>query len=133
MANTFIHGKLVAVQLSGTYFATLGISWDDGLSDLEDITFTVSGGATFAVFLPGYRKANAQLDFVWDSSNVPLASGINLTPGTLVPLIWTPDGSNLFQASCWSKNFTFPSSGPTKGPVKASVPLVATGSYTIPT
>jgi hypothetical protein len=133
VANNFVHGKLVAVQLTGTYFATLGISWSDGLSDLEDITFTVSGGATFAVYLPGYRKATATLDFVWDTLNIPLAGNINLTPGTLVPLIWTPDGTNLFTANAWSNGFTFPPSGPTKGPVKVSVPLVPTGSYTIPT
>jgi hypothetical protein len=131
VANTFIHGKLVAVQLTGTYFAALGISWDDALSDLEDITFTVSGGATFGVFLPGYRKATGQIDFVWDSSNVPFSGSINLLPGTLVPLVWTPDGTNLFTASVWSRNFTFASNGPTKGPVKASVPFTATGSYTV--
>jgi hypothetical protein len=131
VANTFVHGKLVAIQLTGTYFAALGISWDDGLSDLEDITFTQQTGATFGVFLPGYRKATAQLDFIWDSSNIPFSGNINLLPGTLVPLIWTPDGSTLLTASCYSKNFQFASSGPTKGPVKCSVPLQSTGSYTV--
>lgn len=131
MPNTFIHGKLVAVQLTGTYFATLGISWDDGLSDLEDITFTQAGGATFGIYLPGYRKATGQLSFVWDSSNVPFSGGINLAPGTLVPLIWTPDGTSLITANVWSRNFTFAENGPTKGPVKASVPFTANGSYTI--
>jgi hypothetical protein len=131
MANSFVHGKLVAVQLSGTFFAALGIAWDDQLSDLENVTFTQSGGATFGFFLPGYRYAKGSLDFVWDSSNVPFSGGINLLPGTLIPLVWTPDGTNLVTANVWSERFTFASSGPTKGPVKVTVPVTSNGSYTV--
>ena len=131
MANTFSHGKLVAIQVGGTYFASLGVAWNDQLSDRENVTYTVSGGVTFGVFLPGYRIGDATIDFVWDSSNIPLTGAISMLPGTLVTLVFTLDGTNLFTISAYSKSFNVPSAGPTKGPVKASVSLQATGSYTV--
>lgn len=130
MPNTFAHGKLVALQVGGTYFASLGISWGEVLSDLQDITFTRSGGATFRNSLPGYNYSTGDIEFVWDSSNIPLAGAINMTPGTLMALIFTPDGVNLFTMSAWSGSFNIPSAGPTKGPVKATVGYTTEGSYT---
>jgi hypothetical protein len=130
VANTFAHGKLVAVQVGGVYFASLGISWKEVLSDLQDITYTRSGGATFRNSLPGYNFATGDIDFVWDSSNNPLSGAISMIPGTLLALIFTPDGTNLCTMSAWSGEFNIASAGPTKGPVKCSVSYTTEGSYT---
>jgi hypothetical protein len=127
MPNTFAHGKLVAVQLQGTYAAVLGVDWNSQLSDLENITFTVQGGVTYGVFLPGYRIGDATIDFVWDSSNI-----FAIDAGTLVALIFTLDGTNLFTVSAWCKHYHIASAGPTKGPVKGTITLQSTGSYTVP-
>lgn len=131
MSNAFTHGKVVAIQVGATYFAALDVAWNDALSDLEDITPTVSGGATFAVKLPGYRVGKGTIDFVWDANNIPLSGSINMTPGTLMALVITPDGTTIFTLSAWAREFDLPAMGPTKGPVKGSVQFETTGSYTV--
>lgn len=132
MPNAFQHGKIVALQVGGTYFAALGVAWNDALSDLEDITFTVQGGATFAVKLPGYRMGKGTIEAVYDADNVPFTGAINMTPGTLMALIFTYDGTDLFTVSAWARENDYPGAGPTKGPVKFTVPFETTGSYTVP-
>ena len=72
-ANVFTHGKLVYVQVGGQFFAALGISHNEKLSDLTDITFTRSGGATARNSLPGYAYTTGTVSFVWDAGNIPLS------------------------------------------------------------
>lgn len=131
MPNAFQHGKVVALQVGGTYFAALSVAWNDSLSDLEDITYTQSTGATFAVKIPGYRMGKGMIEAVYDSDNIPFTGAINMTPGTLMALIFTYDGSNLFTMNAYARENDFPGAGPTKGPIKFTVPFETTGSYTL--
>lgn len=127
MAYNFAHGSLVAIQIGGQYFAALGISWTDELSEVQDVTYTVSGTNTVAILLPGYHKAGGTIEAVWDGNNLPL-----ITPGTVVALIFTLDGISLFNLSAFIVKNDVPSAGPTKGPVKVSIEFATTGSYTAP-
>src|SRR5271156_2717570 len=116
MANLFIHGRLSTVQIGGTYFAGMTITYDEKLSDLTDITYTVSGGQTYGYCLPGYNYITGNIAFVWDSDNKPVSSP-NMVPGTLMALVLSPDGTELFTFSAYSSEFTW-TGGPTAGPVK---------------
>ena len=128
MANAFVHGRLSTVQVGGTYFAGLTITYNEKLSDCADITYTVSGGATYGVFLPGYNFITGNISFIWDSDNKPVSSP-NMVPGTLMTLVLSPDGTELFSFSAWSTGLDW-TGGPTAGPVKVQTGFQSTGTYT---
>ncbi len=131
MPNTFIHGKLSTIQIGGTYFAGLNISYDETLSDLTDITWTRSGGATFGNFLPGYNFATGTISFVYDSQNQPVLSPQNMIPGTLMVLIISPDGIKPYAMSAWSGKFSW-AGGPKQGPTACSTNWTSEGVITRP-
>lgn len=131
MANTFIHGKLVTISIAGTYFAGLNISYDEVVSDLQDITFTRSGGATFRNSLPGYNFATGSIDFVYDTTNQPVLSPQNMIPGTLMTIVASPDGTKLYSFMAWSGAFSW-GGGPTGGPVKCSTKYTTESTITRP-
>ncbi len=131
MANTFIHGKLSTVQIGGSYFAGLNISYDEKLSDLTDITWTRSGGATFGNFLPGYNFATGTISFVYDTTNQPTVSPQTMIPGTLMTLVVSPDGTKLFSFTAWSGEFQW-AGGPKGGPVMCSTNYNSEGTITRP-
>ncbi len=127
----FIHGKLTTVTIGGTQFAGLTVSFDEDLSDLTDITYTVSGGATFGVFLPGYNIASGDITFVYDSANQPVLAPQNMIPGTLMTLVVAPDGTKPFTMQAYSGKFHW-AGGPRSGPVMCSTHYQATGTFTRP-
>jgi hypothetical protein len=129
--NTFIHGKLSTVTIATTQFAGLTISYDHDLSDLTDITYTQAGGATWAVFLPGYNVVSGDITFVFDTSNPPYLSPQNMTPGTLMALVVSPDGVRNFSFNAYSGKFHW-GGGPRGGPVNCSTHFQATGTVTLP-
>jgi hypothetical protein len=131
MANTFIHGRLTTISIGGTQFAGLTASYAEKLSSLDDITYTVAGGATFAVFLPGYNMATGTITFVYDTSNSPVLSPQNMIPGTLMTLVVSPDGTKLYSFNAYSSDFTW-TGGPTAGTLKASTNYQSTGTITRP-
>lgn len=130
-APVFTHGKLTTITIAGTQFAGLTISYDEKLSDLTDITYTVSGGATFGVFIPGYNFATGTLSFIYDTANQPVLSPQNMIPGTLMAIVCSPDGTKLFSFNAYSGEFQW-SGGPTGGPVKCSTNYNTTGTITRP-
>ncbi len=131
MANNFIHGKLTTVQISSTFFAGISIEYNEDLSDLTDITYTVSGGQSFAILLPGYNKATGTLTFVYDTLNQPTVAP-NLTPGTFITsFIISPDGTKLFTLGVFSAGLSW-TGGPKSGPVMVRVPWASSGSFTRP-
>lgn len=127
----FVHGKLSTVQIGGTYFAGLTINYNEDLSDLTDITYTQSGGATWAVMLPGYNKATGTISFVYDINNQPVLSPENMIPGTLMTLILSPDGTKLYSLSAYSGKFSW-AGGPRTGPTACSTDWSSTGTVTRP-
>ncbi len=127
----FIHGRLSTVQIGGTYFAGLTINYDEKLSDLTDITYTVSGGATFQVMLPGYNGASGQITFVYDTANSPVLSPQNMIPGTLMTLVLSPDGTKLYSFSAYSGEFQW-AGGPRTGPTACTTNWASTGTITRP-
>lgn len=131
MANNFIHGKLSTVQLGGTYFAALTCDWKEGLSDLSDITYTQTGGATFQILLPGYNKASGSLAFVYDSLNQPVLGSQNMIPGVTIALIFSPDGVKLYSLSVISEGLSI-AGGPKQGPTACVGNWQSSGSYTRP-
>ena len=130
-APVFIHGKLSTIQIGGTYFAGLNISYDEKLSDLTDITFTRSGGATFGNFLPGYNFATGTLSFVYDSANQPVLSPQNMIPGVLMTLVVSPDGTKFYSFTAWSGEFQW-AGGPKAGPVMCSTNYTSEATITRP-
>jgi hypothetical protein len=132
MANNFVHGRLTSISIAGTQFAGLTASYTEKLSSLDDITYTVSGGATFGVFLPGYNMASGTISFVYDTLNQPVLSPQNMIPGTLMVLVVSPDGTKLYSFNAYSSEFTW-TGGPTAGTLKASTNYQSTGTITRPT
>ncbi len=119
MAYNFVHGKISTIQIGGTYFAAMSISYDEKLSDLTDITFTRTGGVAFGNFLPGYNFATGTISFVYDTLNQPVLSPQNMIPGTLMTIIISPDATKLFSFQAWSGEFQW-SGGPKSGPIMCS-------------
>lgn len=133
MANTFIHGKLSTIQFGGTYFAALTVKYSEGLSDLSDVTYTQSGGATWQIMLPGYSKASGSLTFVYDTLNQPVLSPQSQIAGALMSMIFSPDGTKLFTFSAYSEGFDIPGGPQVKGPVVCTTNWQSTGVVTRPT
>ena len=133
MANTFIHGRLGTITIGGTQFASLQFGFHEFLSDITDITYTVSGGATFGVKLPGYNLSDGTITFVYDTLNQPVLSPQNMIPGQSLSLVLYPDGTKPWTITAWSADFTWGSGPQVKGPVPCTCKWESTGSYTRPT
>lgn len=132
MANAFTHAKLTTLQIGGNYYPCLTVKYGEGLSDLSDITFTVAGGATWQVLLPGYNKATLSLTFVYDTLNQPVLSPQNMSTGAQANYIFSPDGTKLYSLAAISETLDIPGGPQVKGPVIASVTLQSTGTVTRP-
>lgn len=130
MPNTFIHGRLGTITIGGTLFASEQYDYTEEIQ-LEDITYTVSGGVTFQVLLPGYAKVSGTITFVYDTSNQPVLSPQNMIPGTLMALVLYPDGTKPYTFSAYAGTFRFPS-GPKAGPVRCTTNFQSTGNVTRP-
>ncbi len=133
MANTFIHAKLTTFQIGGNYYPCLTVKYTEGLSDLSDITFTQSTGASWRVLLPGYNMATIALTFVYDTQNQPVISPQNMAPGATASIIFSPDGTKLYSMSAISESLDIPGGPQTKNAVIASVTLQSSGVVTRPT
>jgi hypothetical protein len=134
LANAFVHSKLSTIQFGGTYFAGLTISYNETLSDLSDITFTQSGGATWAVKLPEYNMAKGEAAYVYDTLNQPTVAGNLLqVPGTLMTMIMSPDGTKFFSFNAYSAELDWNGGPQTKGPVGSKTAFESTGTVTRPT
>jgi len=131
VSYNFIHGKLGLISIGGSNFATLQFDFTESLSDLSDITYTISGGATFAVMLPGYNMCAGTLSFVYDTLNQPVLSPQNMIPGQSMSLILYPDGTKPYTITALSGSFRF-GSGPKAGPVSCTTNWESTGSYSRP-
>ena len=133
MPNAFAHSKLSIVELGGTYFACLTVSYDESLSDLTDITFTQVGGATFKVLLPGYNGAKGDLTYCYDTLNQPTVTGNLLqVPGTNMTMIVSPDGTKFFSFSAYSAGLGWSGGPRAKGEVAGKTSYETTGTITRP-
>lgn len=131
MANNFVAGYKGTVTIGGTQFAALQFDLTI-TTPLDDITYTQAGGATWAVKIPGYSSAKGTISFVYDTLNQPVLSPQNMTPGTLMTLVLTPEGSKSYSFSAYSGEFSF-SSGPQSGiGVKCTTSFESTGTVTLP-
>ncbi len=130
MANTFIHGKLGTISIGGTLFAAMQYSYEE-MTDLTDITYVVSGGATAKVLLPGYNWITGVITFVYDTSNQPVLSPQNMIPGTLMVIIAYPDGTKPYSFSAYSGKFGW-GSGPKAGVVTCTTNFESSGAISRP-
>jgi len=127
----FVHGKLSTVSIGGTSFAATDFDVTGGLSDLTDITFTQTGGATFAVLLPGYRKAKGSVRWIYDTANQIIISPFSVVEGASITFIFTPDGTKQWSYTAFIEMITW-GGGPKKGPVGGSFDWQSSGTYTYP-
>ena len=133
MANNFVHGKLSTVQLGGTYFAIMNGSYEETLSDLSDITYSLPTGGAYKVLLPGYNGAKGDLTYTYDTLNQPTVSGNLLqTPGTLMTVIISPDNTKFFSFSAYSASLGWQGAPQAKGPVVTKTSYETTGTITRP-
>ena len=118
--------------MNGTYFACVQMAYNEKLSDFTDITYTVVGGVTFGVFMPGYNFATGTLSFIYDTLNQPVLTPQNMIPGTLInPMILSPDGTKLYSFNAYATAFNMPG-GPRAGPVLCTADWNTTGTITRP-
>ena len=134
MANAFVHAKQTTIQIGGNYYPMLTVKYGEGLSDLSDITYTQPPpGATWQILLSGYSKATISGTFVYDTLNQPVLTPQNLTAGSLVNLIFSPDGTKLFSLAAYSEGLDIPGGPQVKGPVIVTCNLQSNGVVTRPT
>lgn len=128
----FAQGWKGTISINGTLFNALQYSFTE-TTDLEDITYTQASGATAQVLLPGYKKVNGTISFVYDTANQPTISPFDMRAGTLMTLILYPEGTKPYSFQAYSGQFEF-SSGPQAGTsVKCSTNFSSTGAITEPT
>ncbi len=132
MANAFIHAKSTTFQIGGNYYPCLTVKYTEGLSDLSDITYTLSTGAAWRVLLPGYNQATVALTFVYDTLNQPVISPQNMSPGASATIIFSPDGTKLYSMTAYSESLDIPGGPQVKNAVIASVTLQSSGVVTRP-
>lgn len=132
MALNPVHGRLSTIQIASTYFAALTVSYKEGLSDLTDITYTQVGGATWRIMLPGYNLVDGDLTFVYDTLNQPVLTPQNMIPGTLMSLIFSPDGTKLYTLTAYSGGLNIPGGPQVKGPVICTTNWSSSGVVTRP-
>ena len=131
MAYNFVHGKLSTVQIGGGYFAALTCDYNEDLSDLTDITYTQTGGATWAILLPGYNKAAGSLSFVYDTLNQPVLTPQNMIPGVLMTLVFSPDNTKFYSMTAYSAGLKI-AGGPRTGPTACTGNWQSSGVVTRP-
>lgn len=133
MPNTpqFVHGKLGTVSLNGNMFTALQFSFNESV-DLEDITYTMAGGATSQVMIPGYRKASGQISFVYDIANPPTIDPQKMIAGTFLTLTLYPEGTKPYSFGAYAGTFEW-ASGPQAGAVKCTTTFQSSGPITEPT
>lgn len=124
----FVHGKSGRVTIGGSEMAALQYDFTDE-TDLEDITYTQSTGATAQILIPGYEKASGSISFVFDTNNLP---AVTMKAGTLMTLVLYPEGTKAYSFQAYSGSFRF-SSGPQAGAVKCTTSFRSTGPITQPT
>ena len=132
MAFNFIHGRLTTVQYGGSYFAALNVDFNGGLSDLTDITYTQTGGATWRIMLPGYSLVDGSTKFVYDTLNQPVLAPQNMTPGQLMTMIFSPDGTKLYTLTAYAETLSIPGGPGVKGPVICTAGWKSSGTVLYP-
>jgi len=129
-APVFVHGKTGTFQWGGTLFNALSISFEE-TTQLEDITYSQSGGAATQVMIPGYRRGTGTVTFIYDTANQPCVSPYDMRPwvtnASAVPTlcVFSPDGTKQWSCYCFSERLGF-TTGPQAGAVKCTVGLQAT-------
>lgn len=124
----FISGIKGTVSLGGSLFNVKQFKFTM-TTNLDDITH--SGANGFQVMLPGVTKARGELTFTFDTANQPTVSPYNMTPGQLMALVLSPDGTKQYTFSGYSGEFSF-QSGPQAGDVECTTTFESTGTITVP-
>lgn len=130
----FVQALKGTVSLNGNLFQVLSGTFKMSTT-LEDITYTKSGGATYAIKLPGHVSGSGSINFVYDTSNQPTIAPYDLRPGSTTPItaIFTPDGTKPFSCSIFPSDLEF-TTGPQAGPAcKCSMSFESTDTITVPT
>lgn len=128
----FIHGKLGLISINATnFFAEQFEFTETVVGGNQDITYTVSGGATYQVMLAGYNGVKGTITFIYDTANQPVLSPFNMIPGTSMAMILYPDGTKPYTFTALSSEFKW-GSGPKYGPVRCSTGFDSTGNVTHP-
>lgn len=128
---TFISGRLGTININGSYFNAEQYTFNEQTT-LDDVTYTLVGGATYKVLLPQYNWATGVITFVYDTSNQPVISPYNMIPGTLMVMILYPDGTKPYSFSAYSGQFQF-GSGPKTGTCRCTTNFESTGNISHPT
>lgn len=131
-APVFVHGLKGTVSINANLFNALTIDFSE-TTTLEDITYTQSGGATYAIKLPGYISGSGTINFVYDTANQPTIAPYDMRPSRATPLalIVYPEGTKPFACNAWPSSLQF-TTGPTAGAVKCSMAFESTGTITEP-
>lgn len=132
----WVHGKQGTVSFNGNLFNALSITFEE-TTQLEDITYSVSGSATSRVVLPGYRQGSGSVTFVYDTANQPTIAPFDLRPTATVPpvpiaAIFYPDGTKPWACNVYTERLGF-ATGPQSGAVKCTAAFQSTGAITEPT
>ncbi len=129
----FVHGKKGTVSLNGAQYACLTIDFEESTT-LEDITYSKSGGAQYAIKIPGYISGSGTLNFVYDTANQPSIAPNDMRPGNATPIamIVYPEGTKPFAFSAFPSSLGF-TTGPQAGAVKCRMSFESTDTITEPT
>lgn len=129
-APNFINGKLGTISINGSFFFAEQYTFQEE-TPLDDITYTVVGGQTYQVLLPGYNKVSGDITFVFDTANQPTVAPYNMLPGMTLSMILYPDGTKPYTFSAFSGTFKW-GSGPKAGTVRCTTSFQSSGVVTHP-
>ena len=132
MANTWAQAWKGTITINSNDFNALQFDYEE-FGDLEDITFSQVGSATFRAVLPGYPGVRGTVTFVYDTLNQPTISPFDFRFGTLATIVIKPEGTKPFSFTAYTGNFKF-SSGPQAGvSVKCTTNFESTSALVRPT
>jgi hypothetical protein len=128
----FIHGKLGTISLGGSLFNAESFEFVE-TAPLEDITYSRSGGASYADKIPGYSSVSGTITFVYDTNNQPVISPYNMLPQQSSPaaMILYPDGTKAYSFNAYFGTLRW-SSGPKAGACRCTATFESTGTVTHP-
>lgn len=125
----FKHSVSGTVTINGNLFYVKSGSYNE-TATLSDITHSGAFGA--GVVLPGVYRASGDIVFTFDAANLPNGATYNMTPGTSMTLVISPDGVNNYSFTAFSGEFQFSTGAGLDTDVEVTVSYQSSGVITRP-
>lgn len=133
----FVHGFRGTVTIGGNLYNVkqFQFTMTNTLADVTHSGATTTynnAPASFRVKIPGITEVSGTLTFTFDSANQPTVTPYLMTPGTLLSLVLSPDGTKQYSFSAYTGEYSFRSGAGVNSDVECTVNFESTGVVTVP-